>query len=285
VALCFAAFTKEDTVPKARVGDINIYYEVYGKGQTLALIMGLGGGLPWLFRQIPIFSQQYQVVAFDNRGTGATDAPDIPYSMEMMAGDLRGLLVNIGADAAHIFGISMGGMIAQHFALLYPEKVKTLILGATTCGGSNRVVPDTEAIKVLFDMERMQKLTPEERARDTLPFIFSQNFIDSNQVLIQELLTGMVGHVTPIHGYTRQAQAIMNHDTYNRLPEINVPTLVIAGDADKLVPAENSRIIASKIPNAELVILKNMGHGFNIEAADEVNQIVMRFLNQHSTGV
>jgi 3-oxoadipate enol-lactonase len=270
-----------DAVPKTRVGDINIYYEVYGKGQALALIMGLGGGLPWLFRQIPAFSQQYKVIAFDNRGTGATDAPDIPYSMEMMAGDLRGLLDNIRVKSANVFGISMGGMIAQHFALLYPEKVKTLVLGATTCGGSHRVILDTEAIKVLFDMERMEKMSPEERAAETLPLVFSQEFIGKNQALIQELLTKMAGHVTPLHGYSRQVQAIMGHDTYQRLPEINVPTLVIAGDADKLVPVENSRIIASMIPNAELIILKNMGHGFNIEAADEVNRIVLQFLNRY----
>jgi 3-oxoadipate enol-lactonase len=268
-------------VPQARIGDINIYYEVVGKGRALALIMGLGGGIPWMLRQIPAFSQQYQVVAFDNRGTGATDAPDYPYSMEMMAADLHGLLEHIGVDTAHIFGISMGGMIAQHFALLYPEKVKTLILGATTCGGAHRVAPDMEAIKVLFDMERMRKLAPEERAAEMLPFVFSQEFIDNNQPLIQELLGKMVGHVTPLHGYNRQAQAIMGHDTYERLPEISVPTLVIAGDADKLVPVDNSRIIASRIPNAELIVLTNMGHGFNIEAADEVNRIVLRFLNQH----
>jgi 3-oxoadipate enol-lactonase len=269
-------------VPKTRVGDINIYYEVYGKGQTLALIMGLGGGIPWLLRQIPAFSQQYQVVAFDNRGTGATDAPDTPYSMEMMATDLNGLLEHIGVETAHIFGISMGGMIAQHFALLYPAKVISLILAATTCGGSHRVTPDTEAIKVLFDMERMQKMTPEQRAEATLPFVFSQEFIDNNQSIIQELLGKMVGHVTPLNGYIRQAQAIMGHDTYERLPDIEVPTLVIAGEADKLVPVENSRIIASRIPHAELVILKNMGHGFNIEAADQVNRIVLSFLNGQS---
>jgi 3-oxoadipate enol-lactonase len=269
-------------VPTAKVGDINIYYEVEGEGEALALIMGLGGGIPWLFRQVPSFSQQYQVVAFDNRGTGGSDAPDIPYSMEMMAGDLAGLLENIGIKTTHVFGISMGGMIAQNFALLYPEKVKTLILGATTCGGSHRIMPDMEAIKVLFDMDRMQKLTPEERARETLPFVFSQEFIKTNQALIQQLLAKMVGHVTPLHGYVRQAGAIMGHDTYERLPEIKAPTLVIAGDADKLVPVENSRLIASRIPNAELVTLKNMGHGFNIEAADEVNHVVLRFLNRHS---
>lgn len=266
----------------AKVGDINIYYEMHGKGEALALIMGLGGGLPWWFWQVPAFSRQYRVVAFDNRGTGGSDAPDIPYTIEMMAGDLAGLLENIGIKNANVFGISMGSMIAQQFALLYPEKVKTLILGASTCGGPHRIMPDMEAIKVLFDMERMQKMTPEERAKETLPFVFSQEFIDNNTVLIQQLLAKMVGHATPLHGYMRQAGAIMLHNTYERLPEIKVPTLVIAGDADKLVPVENSRLIASRIPNAELVILKNMGHGFNIEAADEVNDAVLRFLNRHN---
>jgi len=91
----------------------------------------------------------------------------------------------------------------------------------------------------------------------------------------------MVGHVTPLHGYMRQTGAVMSHDTYQRLSEIKVPTLIIAGDADKLVPADNSRLIASQIPNSELVILENMGHGFNIEAADEVNDIILSFLRRH----
>ncbi|MCJ7792271.1 MAG: alpha/beta hydrolase, partial [Dehalococcoidia bacterium] len=79
-------------MPITKVGDINIYYEIHGKGEALALIMGLGGGLPWWFRQVPAFSRQYRAVAFDNRGTGGSDAPDIPYTMEMMADDLAGLL-------------------------------------------------------------------------------------------------------------------------------------------------------------------------------------------------
>jgi 3-oxoadipate enol-lactonase len=268
-------------MPKAKVGDISIYYEIHGRGETLAMIMGLGGGVPWLLRQIPTFARSYQVVAFDNRGTGQTDAPDSAYTMEMMAADLAGLLEAIGVETTHVFGISMGGMIAQHFALLYPEKVKTLILGATTCGGSRRVIPDMEAIKVLFDMDRMNRITPEERATEILPFVFSREFIDNNRALIRKLLAKMAGHVTPPHGYVRQVGAIAGHDTYERLPDIKAPTLVIAGDADKLVPVENSRLIASRIPHAELVILPNMGHGFNIEAADEVNDIILDFLSRH----
>ena len=156
------------------------------------------------------------------------------------------------------------------------------MLGATTCGGTHRIMPDLEAIKVLFDMDRMQKLTPEARAAETLPFVFSREFIDCHRKLIKELLARMEGHVTSLHGYKRQTEAVIGHDTYDRLPQIRMPTLVMAGDADKLVPMENSRIIASRIPNAELVIFEKMGHGFNIEAADAVNEIVLDFLARHS---
>ena len=268
-------------MPVAKLADVGIYYEVHGAGEALLLIMGLGGSSALWFRQVPVFSRQYRVVTFDNRGTGQSDKPDIPYTMEIMVGDLAGLLEAIGIHAAHVFGISMGGMIAQHFALRHPERVTSLILGCTTCGCSHSAIPDVETISLLFDMESMQELPLEEKAREMLPFLLSQDFIDNNPSLIQQLLATMMEHPTPLHGYMRQAQAIMGHDTYERLPDIKAPTLVIAGDTDKLVPIENSRILASRIPKAELVILKNMGHGFNIEAADETNKAVLDFLVRH----
>jgi pimeloyl-ACP methyl ester carboxylesterase len=268
-------------VPTAKVGDVNIYYEVHGKGQALVLVMGLGGSSAWWFRQVPAFSQQYRVVAFDNRGTGRSDKPDAPYTMEMMAADVDGLLENIGIKVAHIFGVSMGGMIAQHFALNYPQKVASLILGCTTCGGSHSIIADAEAISALSDIERMQRQTPEERTREMLPLLWSQEFINKNESFVEQFIAKVTEYVTPLHGYIRQVEAIMEHDTYERLPKIKVPTLVIAGDSDKLVPVENSRLLASRIPNAELVILKNMGHGFNIEAEDATNKTILRFLKRH----
>lgn len=267
-------------MPIVKVGDVSIYYEVHGDGEALVLIMGLGGSSAWWFRQVPLFSRQYRVVAFDNRGTGQSDKPDVPYTMEMMVGDLAGLLEGIGLDAAHVFGVSMGGMIAQHFALRYPRRVTSLILGCTTCGGPHSIMSDAEDKGPFHDMARLRRLTPEERARETLPFVMSQEFINKNPGLIQQLMAKMMEHVTPLHGLIRQAEAMVGHDTYERLSEIEVPTLVIAGDADKL-PVENSRLLASRIPHAELVILKNMGHGFNIEAADETNKAVLDFLRRH----
>lgn len=143
------------------------------------------------------------------------------------------------------------------------------------------MVADMEAMSALSDIERMRRQTPEERVREMLPFLWSQEFINKNEGFIVQFIAKVTEYVTPLHGYLRQVEAIMGHDTYERLPEIKVPTLVIAGDADKLVPVENSRLLASRIPNSELVILKNMGHGFNIEAETESNKVVLDFLRRH----
>ena len=268
-------------MPTARVGDINIYYEIHGDGEPLVLIMGTGGHIGWWFRQVPVYSQEYRLVVFDNRGTGRSDKPDIPYTMEMMAGDIADLLEVIDIDAAHIYGVSMGGMIAQEFALHYPEKVISLILGCANCGVSNSIPPDEEAMTLLFDPERMQQLTPEERTTRILPSVYSQDFIDNNPDIIEQFVAKVVEYVAPVHGVQRQLEAEMGFDTYDRLPQIKAPTLVITGDADRMVPVENSTILASKIPNAELVILENIGHGFFIEAEEETNKVILDFLRRH----
>ena len=267
-------------MPTVKVGDISVYYEVHGEGEPLVLIMGYGHNSGHWFSQIPGLSQEYGVIAFDNRGTGRSDKPDIPYTIEMMARDAAGLLEALGIDAAHIYGVSMGGMIAQEFALRYPDKVISLILGCTTPGGRNGIMPDAEAM-LLFDTERMKRLTPEQGARETLPFLCNQEFIDNNPDIAEQYIAKTVEYVTPLHGYIRQAEAITAHDTYDRLPQIKAPTLVIAGTADRLVPVENSRILASKIPNAELVILENMGHFFFMEALEEASKAILDFLGHH----
>ena len=264
-----------------KVGDISIYYEIHGQGEALVLIMGYGGNSEGWFHQIPGLSREYRVVAFDNRGTGRSDKPDVPYTMQMLAQDIAGLIEALDINAAHIYGVSMGGMIAQEFALRYPERVISLILGCTNCGGSNSIMPDEEAMTLLFDIERMTRLTPEEAARETLPFLCSQEFIDNNPDIVDQYIAKSLEYIIPLHGFIRQAEAIMTHDTYDRLLQIKAPTLVISGTADRLVPLENSRLLASRIPNAELVLLENVGHGFFIEALEEANKAILDFLGRH----
>lgn len=268
----------------AKVGDINMYYEIHGKGEPLVLIYGYAGHSGLWFRQIPVLSRKYRVIAFDNRGVGRSDKPDIPYAMAIMAGDIAGLLDAIGIDTAHIFGISMGGMIAQHFALNYPQRVSSLILGCTYCGGVRSIQPEPESVAALFDFERMKKMTPEEIVRQAMPFCFSQKFIEKNPDIVEKRVAKQLEYPTPAHGATRQAEAIMGHDTYELLPKIKLPTLVIAGDNDRLIPLENSRILAARIPQAELVVIKGAGHEFFIEDPEEANRAVLDFLGRHKKG-
>jgi 3-oxoadipate enol-lactonase len=263
-------------MPKVKVGDINMYYEVHGKGEPLVLITGAGASMEMAAPAIiPVYSPEYQVVLFDNRGAGKSDAPDIPYTTKMMADDLAGLLDVIGIDSAHIQGASMGGMIAQEFVLRYPKRVRSLILSCTYCGGPHSILPE-ETITLSMGLD----ISPDELARRMIEISITPEFKAKNPALIQQLIAVMHNALAPSVGMMRQGQAVKSHNTYLRLPEIKAPTLVIHGDADRALPAENSRIIASRIPGAELVILKNAGH-LLVEAGDEPNRLILDFLKRH----
>lgn len=266
-------------MPKVKVGDIKIYYEIHGEGEPFVMILGASASIEWLYTAIPVYSREYRLVVFDNRGAGRSDKPDIPYTTQMMADDLAGLLDAISIESAHIWGGSMGGMTAQQFALCYPKRVKSLILASTNCGGPHsNIMPDLE---VYSTTERILELPLEERMIENLRLCVSQEFIDNNPGLIQQMVEAMMKYPIPTHGQMRQLEAVMSHNTYERLPEINAPTLVIHGDADRIVPVENARILASRIPNAELIIFKNVGHLVGIEAEEETNRIMLDFLRRH----
>ncbi len=269
-------------MPAVKVGDINIYYESLGPGEPLLLINGLGAYSAHWTSLIPALSQEYRVITFDNRGTGQSDKPDIPYTMQMMADDAKGLLDAIGVNKAHVFGISMGGMIAQEFALNHPDKLISLVLGCTNCGGTKRILSSQEALAFLFG--ESAELSVEERARQTAPWLWTKEFIDNNPEAVELYVAITTKHPTPIHGYVCQGKAIMTHDTYERLPQITAPTLVITGDIDRLIPVDNSRLLASRIPNAELVILENAGHGFTVDARTEATRVILDFLRRNTMG-
>src|SRR5712672_2542301 len=146
----------------------NIYWDEQGSGAPLLLIMGLGWSSHAWYRTRPILNERYRTIAFDNRGVGQSDAPPGPYSIPQMASDAAAVLSAAKVNAGHIFGVSMGGMIAQEFALQYPNKVRSLILGCTAAGGPEAVRAEEEALRVL--MTRGQDA--DEFARAIKPFIY-----------------------------------------------------------------------------------------------------------------
>jgi 3-oxoadipate enol-lactonase len=268
-------------MPKIKVNDISMYYEIQGYGEPLLLIMGLGGDTTRWFRILPLLVKNFSVITFDSRGAGKTDKPDFPYDMKMMSDDIDSLLDALNFKKAHIFGISLGGMIAQNLALLHPDRIISLILGCTNCGSPHSIMEGATGAGTL-NLSNVENMLPEERAVIMLPALFSREFIDSHpDVMKLQIENAKNNPISPV-GYKNQMKAAGSHDTYDRLPEINLPVLVIAGDADVLIPAANSRLISSRIPNSELVILKKMGHGFYTEAPEETARIITDFMKRHS---
>jgi 3-oxoadipate enol-lactonase len=264
-------------MPKVKVNDISMYYEVHGQGEPLVLINGAGASIETLYRLIPIYSRDYRLVIFDNRGVGQTDKPDVTYTTQLMADDLAGLLDAIGIDLAHMHGTSMGGMIAQEFALRYPNKLRSLILAVTHCGGAHSILPQSA------DMSQLYKLSPKPAAEAMLKLCITEEFISERPDFFQRLLAFTVEHPFVQSSLQKHAQAVASHNTYDRLPEITAPTLILAGDADRIVPVDNSRILETRIPNAERVIFKNAGHML-VEVGDEPHRVTMDFLKRHRIG-
>jgi pimeloyl-ACP methyl ester carboxylesterase len=259
---------------KVRVGDIDIYYEATGEGYPIILIRGLGSNADHWYAQVPAFSERYRVITFDNRGIGRSDRPDGPYSISMMADDVVGLLEAIGVLRAHVLGLSMGGMIAQDIAIRYPEKVGGLVLACTHCGRNRAIPPSEEVLKNFTDfiydgsVEAAQRAVMSLFAESTpaeAPEIF-QRYQAISKRFPPELIT-----------LRYQWEAVGEHDVWGSLAQIKAPTLVITGKEDAVIPAENSRILAEKIPGAKLEIMEG-GHQFLIEHADAFNRAVLDFL-------
>jgi pimeloyl-ACP methyl ester carboxylesterase len=266
-------------MPITTANGIDLYYEIHGEGEPLLLIMGLSLSSKSWFRTIPALSKQYKVIVFDNRGVGLSGKPNSPYSIEQMADDAKAVLDAAEVESAHIYGISMGGMIAQRLALKYPERIRSLILGCTTSGGEKHVPPSSE-VSMLMLSRASSTATPEELAWATAPILYSQSFIGSHRDLIAEDIQRRIEIPVLPYAYMLQLQACLSHDTYNEIQQIKTPVLVIHGDEDRLVPYENGVTLVEKIPNAEFLTIKGAGHIYITEANDLVNKRVLEFLSK-----
>jgi pimeloyl-ACP methyl ester carboxylesterase len=271
----------------ARVGSIEIFYEEHGSGEPLLLIMGLAAdSTAWLF-QVPELSKHYRTIVFDNRGVGRSAKPPGPYTIAGMADDAAGLLDAIGVERAHVLGVSMGGMIAQELALRHPTQVRSLVLACTYAapdeatkhtrqqsltqlGGS--VGPTGE---VILDIS---KIDPMMLFQHLMPIVFTPTFLAQELPKLMQIFSGALQWGFSMDAILAQVQAAMGHDATERLHKITVPTLVLTGDADMLIPPSNSDLLARAIPGARLVKVPGGSHGFNFETPDAFNREVLGFL-------
>ncbi len=260
----------------ASVGDIRIYYEIQGLGEPLLLIMGLGGHiLDWGGSLPQELAKHYQVIMFDNRGAGRTDRPAGPYSITQMANDTVGLMNAIGLKQASIFGVSMGSMIAQEIALNYPDKVARLVLGCTHTGGDKQVKPAPEIEVYLLPRT---DLTLQGALWWSAPAGYPQEFIYAHPEIVEREIQANMAYPCLLHAYQAQLAAFKAYDSHSGISSIKVPTLLITGQKDVLIPPENSRILSRQIPNAQLKEIKGAGHLFWISHPDETLSGLTSFL-------
>jgi 3-oxoadipate enol-lactonase len=254
----------------------DLFYQVEGNGPPLLLIMGLGYPSDMWWRTLPWLTPHFTTVRFDNRGVGRTGTgAERPYSVERMAQDARAVLHAAGFARASVFGVSLGGTIAQELALNHPEAVDRLVLGCSHPGGAD-IVLDGEVLAFLASRGAM---TPEEAAEAAIPFVYAPG---TPRADIDADLAVRAAHPTDPAGYVAQLTDTMAwRGSLGRLPGLAIPTLLVHGDLDRLVPVENSRRMAAVLPGARLEVLAGASHIFTTDQPERTRAVLESFLVHH----
>jgi 3-oxoadipate enol-lactonase len=262
-------------MPFVPVRDIRMYYEIRGNGPRLLFVSGTGGDLrrsPNAFDS-PL-PKHFEVLSYDQRGLGQTDRPDIPYTMADYAADANALLQAVGWDRCHVMGVSFGGMVAQEFALRYPQRVERLVLACTSSGGVGGAS---------YPLHELAGLSLEEWARRIVELsdtrrdaAWQATYPEDFKALVEETLAGLkVGAHEPGRavGARRQIEARKGHDTYHRLPQLRMPVFLCGGRYDGIAPVSNQQAMLQQLPNAQLELFEG-GHLFFIQDPRAFQRII-----------
>lgn len=261
-----------------RAGRYDIRYRDEGKGFPLLLIHGLAGDHNGWAPQIEAWRGRYRVIAPDNRGAGASSQVDEPVSTEDLARDMLALLDHLRVAAAHVVGRSMGGAVAQHIALLAPERVRTL----TLCASFAKF--DPYGARVLANMRECLELTRSwsAHARHSVQNFVSPAFFDANPGRVAAI-EQLIGGETRLQAcYSRQNEACLAHDTLERLPQIRCPVQILAGGRDPICPPPATRWMSERLPQAETVIFEDSSHFFLMEEPERFMQVMNGWLERHT---
>jgi len=266
-----------------KTNDIELYYEIHGSGPPLVLIAGVGYGSWFWHKIVPGLSKHYQVLVFDNRGAGNSEKPPGPYTVPMMAADTIGLLDGLGIKPVTLMGHSLGGFIAQELVIQRPDLVNTLILASTNHGGM-KVIPITpEAMEVLTNREG----DPMELVRRGIAIACAPGFLERKMEIVQELVHYRLTNPVPPPQYQAQVAAgagmanLTEEQVKGRMEAIQVPTLILFGEFDYVVPPGNADLMLKKIPAATKNILPGVGHIFPIEDPKATVEAIHAFLSSH----
>ncbi len=264
-------------MPKLTANGIAIDCELRGAGPPLLMINGFRRSrVVWRDPVLELLAARFQLILMDNRGTGHSEKPAEGYSTEAFADDCAGVIAGLGFARAHVFGVSMGGMIAQRLATRHPQRVHGLALGCTHCG-SDGSIPPAKRIGELLRLMPNESMDAREVARLQEEAYYMPAFRARERGLIEGLFDLVNQNPTPPHAVRGHLKAIEAFAGCADLAKIAAPTLVITGEGDPLIPPENSRRIAERISGAQLEILRDASHFFWIEKPQETAQALIRF--------
>jgi 3-oxoadipate enol-lactonase len=263
-------------MPRVRVGEIQLAYEIDGTGEPLLLLMGLGGDRQGWDLVRPDLSRRHRLVLLDNRDAGESDEARGPYGLADMAGDALGLMDHLGIERFHLAGASMGGAIAQHLALQAPARVASLVL-ACTWGRT-----DGFLAAILGGWRtQVERLEPETFLAGVMPWAFTYRaFQEPSPALLafQEARRTRGALLRSVAAYQRQVDACLAHDLLDVLPLLRTPTLVLVGEDDILTPPRYGRALAVALGGAQVVIVPATGHACFLETPRAVADRMLRFL-------
>jgi pimeloyl-ACP methyl ester carboxylesterase len=227
------------------------------------------------FRLAPRLARKHRVIMLDNRGVGRTEIPHfVVHRVTSMADDVAAVLDAAGESSAHVFGLSMGGMIAQQFAIDHPMRLRSLLLAATNCGGIRAILPESNVWRLLF---RKGDLEPEQALNAMRPYTYAKQTAES---LIQEDHLVRLANYPTSRGYQAQLYGLMGWSSWNNLPALTCPTLVLHGRDDQLIPPDNGSVLAERIPGAALIELDRASHWIHTDQLDQTVAAVQDFINK-----
>jgi len=261
-------------------GGPRLHYERVGEGEPMLWITGFTISAAVFDPVLPLYADRFECISYDNRGAGRSASPWRATSMPELAADAVRVLDAAGIASAHVYGLSMGGMIAQEMAIRFPERVRGLILGCSTPGGPRAIRP-TLGEYVALGAGAMAGLL--EPGRPMLArMLFSPEFRAREPERVRELLRFFASHRARPQGVAAHWWASVYHDTVQRLPRIQAPTLVMHGGADTMAPIANARLLAGRIPDAELAVVERTGHAYLLERPEAARDQMVAWLDRRS---
>jgi 3-oxoadipate enol-lactonase len=265
-------FTKNRTV--------ELRWESFGEGPPVLLIAGQGMTVEGWWATIPVLSRSFRVIAFDNRDTGRSSRSTWGYSVAQMADDAVAVLDAAGEQRAHVYGISLGSLVAQELALRHPDRVEALVLGASSAGGFAAFKPAASSFAQTF-LARVGVMGPEEAEWAAVPYTYAERTRRSHPERIATDIAQRLNSPPEARAFLHQAAAVAAHDAYDRLNQIAAPTLVVHGEEDVFIPPANALVLAEKIPAAQLRLWPDAGHMYLIDEP-EADREIAAFLLDHS---